>query len=148
MYSNRSLMPVIGQKRTFVLRPIKKIQYMKKILKKFPALTSFLSIFFSVWGTYLLVSRNIRGATVVTIAIFGVAFLIGVIYGVESGREKIKQICLGASLAVLLLWAPIVVVTYGFALVALPVLAGFVGVVALGVIIGARKFKSENSLTQ
>lgn len=52
--------------------------------------------------------------------------------------EGQRSVGLGAFLGLLILWSPVVVVTYGFALMAVPLLAGFALLVFFGAKMGTR----------
>ena len=59
--------------------------------------------------------------------------LLGVVLGKLFGRGAFLPIGAGAFAGLLVIWAPVVVVTYGFALMGVPLLAAYAGCVALGV---------------
>jgi hypothetical protein len=61
-----------------------------------------------------------------------VAFATGALQATLFGGRSYKAIGAGAFLGASVLWMPVVVVTYGFALLGLPLLAAYAAVVALG----------------
>jgi hypothetical protein len=70
---------------------------------------------------------------------FGVAaLLIGLLQGRLFGAAAYKAAGVGAFLGVCVLWAPVVLLTYGFALAGLPYLATYAGIVAVGAQWGAK----------
>jgi hypothetical protein len=66
------------------------------------------------------------------------AFLVGGLLGSLAGTKASQAIGIGAFIGALVLWSPVLLVTYGFALLFLPVLALFAGVVVLGAKVGGR----------
>lgn len=73
-------------------------------------------------------------------ALAAAAFAAGTIQGKLIGGEYVKTAVLGAFLGVLLLWTPVVLVTYGFALLALPLLIAYAAIVGAGVRCSTRLF--------
>ena len=88
--------------------------------------------------TYAISNDYLHSAMSITVAIFLVAFFLGIGCGNVFGWERVGSYCAGTFMAVLILWAPIVVVTYGFALLAAPLLICLVGVGVAGLNIGGR----------
>jgi hypothetical protein len=70
---------------------------------------------------------------------FGVAaLLIGLLQGRLFGAAAYKAAGVGAFLGVCVLWAPVALVTYGFALAGIHYLITYAGIVAVGVQWGAK----------
>ncbi len=94
------------------------------------AVSSFISSFLGAWASY----RFAEGAGgIVTIgAFYVVGFLLGCVHGLVFGRSYVKTVGYGALAAVLLLWAPVVVVTYGFALLGTPLVVAYAAFLAIG----------------
>jgi hypothetical protein len=65
------------------------------------------------------------------------ALAVGVCQGVFVQRAEHKAVGMGAFFGLLTLWLPVIVVTYGFALMALPLLAAFAMLVFYGARVGA-----------
>lgn len=65
-------------------------------------------------------------------AVVVTGLLAGMLEGIFIGRPWHKAIGIGTFIGTLVLWAPVVMVTYGFALLALPLLAAFAALVWLG----------------
>lgn len=75
-----------------------------------------------------------------TIRLFAIvlsALAVGVCQGIFVQRDKHRAVGIGAFFGLLTLWLPVIVVTYGFALMALPLLAAFAMLVFYGARIGA-----------
>jgi hypothetical protein len=71
---------------------------------------------------------------------FGVAaLLIGLLQGKLFGAAAYKAAGVGAFLGVCVLWTPVVLVTYGFALAGIHYLFAYAGIVAVGVQWGAKR---------
>jgi hypothetical protein len=68
------------------------------------------------------------------VAITGLS--IGMLEGIFIARPLHRAISLGTFIGLLIMWSPVVLVTYGFALLALPLLAGFAVLVRLGMTLG------------
>ena len=69
----------------------------------------------------------------VRLALFVLAALgAGLMLGRLFGRERRTSIGLGALTALLVLWAPLIVLTYGFALIGVPIPMGLAVCVAIG----------------
>ena len=81
--------------------------------------------------------ENFSG-TVRLFAIVLSALVVGVCQGVFVQRAEHRAVGMGAFFGLLALWLPVIVVTYGFALMALPLLAAFAMLVFYGARIGAR----------
>lgn len=60
----------------------------------------------------------------------------GMLEGIFIGRPWHKAIGIGTFIGTLILWSPVVIVTYGFALLALPLLAAFAVLVWFGAKLG------------
>jgi hypothetical protein len=71
------------------------------------------------------------------LAIFLSAVAMGVGLGFFVQRSRHKIIAVGAFLGLCILWLPVVVVTYGFVLMGLPLLVAFAVLVLLGAKTGA-----------
>lgn len=71
------------------------------------------------------------------IAIVLSALAIGICQGFFVRRSTHTMVGKGAFYGLLLLWSPVVLVTYGFALMALPLLAAFAMLVFFGAKVGA-----------
>ena len=71
------------------------------------------------------------------VAIVLSALAIGVCQGFFVQRAGHRAVGMGAFFGLLILWLPVVVVTYGFALMALPLLAAFSMLVFFGAKVGA-----------
>ena len=84
----------------------------------------------SAWLVY----AGLEGApgAVVLLAVALAGFCAGVGLGLVFGAAATMEVGLGAFLAALLLWTPVVLATYGFALIALPGLALFGWIVGQG----------------
>lgn len=95
------------------------------------AVISFLVGFFNYTGF-----ENYSG-TVRLAAIILSALAIGMCQGLFVERAAHRTIGVGAFFGLLILFSPIIVVTYGFALMALPLLAAFALLVFFGAKIGA-----------
>lgn len=83
-------------------------------------------------------TENLAGvASILTVLAAG--FAAGLLQGAIAGRPWLNTIAISALLGALLLWLPILFVTYGFALLALPLLVAFAAVVWMGARLGARR---------
>lgn len=71
------------------------------------------------------------------IAIVLSALAIGMCQGFFVQRSGHRALGMGAFFGLLILWSPVVMVTYGFALMALPLLAAFAMLVLFGAKVGA-----------
>lgn len=60
----------------------------------------------------------------------------GMLEGIFIGRPWLRAIGIGTFIGTLILWSPVVLVTYGFALLALPLLAAFAVLVWFGAKLG------------
>lgn len=67
---------------------------MKLLLNRFPALASFLSIFFGVWATYLIVSEMTRSMAVVVASIFAIALSAEWLLELASGAKESEEFVL------------------------------------------------------
>ena len=65
------------------------------------------------------------------------ALAVGVCQGLFVQKSEHRVVAMGAFLGLLSLWLPVIVVTYGFALMALPLFAAFAMLVFYGARIGA-----------
>jgi hypothetical protein len=92
---------------------------------------SFFSAFFSYTGL-----ENFDGIIRLAAIVLS-ALAIGMGQGFFVQRSGHRTVATGAFFGLLILWSPVVVVTYGLALVALPLLAGFAMLVFLGAKFGA-----------
>jgi hypothetical protein len=61
---------------------------------------------------------------------------IGILEGIFIARSLHRAIGIGTFVGLLIMWSPVVLVTYGFALLALPLLAGFSVLVWFGMKLG------------
>jgi Mg/Co/Ni transporter MgtE len=61
---------------------------------------------------------------------------IGMLEGIFIARPLHRAIGIGTFIGLLIIWSPVVMVTYGFALLALPLLAAFAVLVWLGTKLG------------
>jgi hypothetical protein len=84
----------------------------------------------------LMVYRLLAATSTWTIGvgIFAAGMCLGIIHGWFFRQHCVRRIGLWAFIAVCVLWMPIVLTTYGFALLGLPLLVAY----ALVVLIGAR----------
>jgi tetrahydromethanopterin S-methyltransferase subunit F len=98
--------------------------------RTFSAASSFLSSLFGVWITYRYAEGI--GTVVVTCAFYIVGILLGCANGLLFGRNSAKTIGYAALFAVLLLWTPVVLATYGFALIAIPLVIAYAACVYFG----------------
>src|SRR5450830_880863 len=73
------------------------------------------------------------------LAVLAAGFVAGLLQGAIAGRAWLNTIAISALLGALPLWLPILFVTYGFALLALPALVAFAAVVWMGARLGARR---------
>jgi hypothetical protein len=80
--------------------------------------------------------ENFSG-TVRLVAIVLSALVIGMCQGFFVQRSGHRAVGIGAFFGLLILWSPVVLVTYGFALMALPLLAALAMLVFFGTKIGA-----------
>ena len=71
------------------------------------------------------------------VAIVVSALVIGIFHGIFVRRSAHRMVGKGAFFGLLLLWSPVVLVTYGLALMALPLLAAFAMLVFFGAKVGA-----------
>ncbi|MBA5639104.1 hypothetical protein H3H37_18755 [Duganella sp. LX20W] len=71
------------------------------------------------------------------VAIVLSALAIGLIQGFFVQRARHRTIAIGAFFGLLILWSPVIVMTYGFALMGLPFLAAFAILVFFGAKAGA-----------
>ncbi|WP_409026878.1 hypothetical protein OX462_19845 [Janthinobacterium sp. SUN098] len=71
------------------------------------------------------------------LAVIAAGLLTGILQGIVLGSSWLKTIGISAFLGALVLWTPVVLVTYGFAVVALPLLAAFAAIIWLGGKLGA-----------
>ncbi|MCX7294165.1 hypothetical protein [Janthinobacterium sp.] len=71
------------------------------------------------------------------LTVIAVGLVTGILQGMLLGSSWLKTIGISAFLGALLLWTPVVLVTYGFAVVALPLLAAFAAIVWVGGKLGA-----------
>ncbi|MEZ0306735.1 MAG: hypothetical protein ACAH21_02340 [Ramlibacter sp.] len=84
---------------------------------------------------------------IVTGAVFyGLGTVLGLNLGIWLGRQCIGAVALGAFLAALVLSIPVILVTYGFALLGVPFVVAYVIVVTAGAYLGARR-KERRSAT-
>jgi hypothetical protein len=71
------------------------------------------------------------------LALVPVAVIVGLLLGVLGGEGSAAAIGVGCFSGLLLLWTPVVVVTYGFALLSVPVIAIYVFIVVRSSKLGA-----------
>ena len=98
--------------------------------RAFAAASSFIGSLLGVWTTYRFAEG--AGPAVMACTLYALGFLLGCVQGQLFGREHVKAVGYGALAAVLLLWTPIVVVTYGFALLGIPLVIAYAACVAAG----------------
>jgi hypothetical protein len=84
---------------------------------------------------YSLASKS--GVTIGTVILMA-GLVMGVVHGWFFDLHLARRIGIAAFLALCLLWTPIVIGTYGFALMALPILAIYAFIVFVGAQFGAR----------
>jgi amino acid transporter len=92
--------------------------------------------------TLLVAFFNYRGlenfsGIVRLVSIVSSALVIGICQGFFVQRSDHRALGMGAFFGLLILWSPVVMVTYGFALMALPLLAAFAMLVFFGAKVGA-----------
>lgn len=99
--------------------------------------------FISNAATALLVHHYLAGQSGTTMAVRMIlaGLCVGVIHGWFFPRRYARHIAIAAFFALCLLWTPVVLASYGFGLIALPILL----IYALAVFFGAR-FGAENPL--
>lgn len=95
------------------------------------AVLSFFVAFFNYTGL-----ENFSGIIRLA-AIVSSALAIGICQGFFVQRSGHRTVGIGAFFGLLILWSPVVMVTYGFALMALPLLVAFAMLVSFGAKIGA-----------
>ncbi len=61
------------------------------------------------------------------------ALVLGLLQGKLFGPAAYKAVGVGTFLGLCVIWAPVVIVTYGFALAGLPYLVAYAGIAAVGV---------------
>jgi hypothetical protein len=112
-------------------------------MKIIPSIASAIASFFSNLVVAVIVYRFLAATSAWTIGvgIFAAGFCLGLIHGWIFGKRCVRRIGLWAFIAVCVLWTPVVLTTYGFALLGLPLLAAY----ALVVFIGAR-FSADRPL--
>jgi hypothetical protein len=88
-------------------------------------------------GTFIIYLTTERFPGVVSLtAMVPMGLVIGCLLGLVAGSNLAKAVGIGAFIGILILWTPVVVVTYGFALLALPLLALYSSLVAVGAKVG------------
>ena len=105
------------------------------------ASTSFVASFVLAWATYRFL-QSFGGAAIAVCAYLG-AFALGALLGLLFGRQHVRGLAFGAFVAVALLWTPVVLVTYGFALAGFPLLVIFAACLAFGAWLGSRSTRSD-----
>jgi hypothetical protein len=102
-------------------------------------LASFACSFVLVLSTYWVLEGS--GRWVLSSGIYAVGFVLGGVFAYMFDPGRSLPIGVGAFLAVAVLWTPVVLTTYGFALVAVPLLAVYALLVVLGfrLVAGQRK---------
>lgn len=98
--------------------------------RAFAAVFSFLSSLFAVWTTYRYAEP--AGGVKLLCAFYIVGFLLGCVHGLLFGRNNAKIVGYGAFVAVLLLWTPVMFVTYGFAIIGIPFLIAYAACITVG----------------
>jgi hypothetical protein len=112
------------------------------MLKKWIFSTAFSFVASPLCGyLFFLYSEQIPGMGRIAAFIFA-GFAVGAAQGAIFGHSLYKSIAAGAFLGLLLLWTPVVFVTYGFALLGLPLLMVFAGCIAVGARCSGRFFAS------
>ncbi|MYM23793.1 hypothetical protein GTP46_14155 [Duganella sp. FT135W] len=96
------------------------------------AVVSFLAVFLIYIGM-----ENFPGMIKIAAVVLS-ALAIGICQGFFIERAWHRTIGIGTFTGILILWLPVIAVTYGFALLALPFLAAFAMVVFYGAKLGAR----------
>ena len=92
---------------------------------------SFLANLAILFGSVVFLSGVLGGAmTIVAVALLG--FSVGCALGSAFRTATALPVALGAFGAALIMWTPVVVVTYGFALLGLPLLIGYAACVGAG----------------
>lgn len=84
----------------------------------------------SVIGTYVTVQGVSSLTFVLALALVGM--LVGGLVGIWAGDKSAKMVGVGAFIGVFIIWLPVVAVTYGFALLALPLLLLYALIMAIG----------------
>jgi hypothetical protein len=87
-------------------------------------------------GTYFLFPGT--SPVVFTLALIAVELTLGIGIGFFACDASIKSIGFGAFVGLLIVWTPVVAVTYGFALLALPLLFLTAGALAVGSRLGRK----------
>lgn len=105
------------------------------------ASTSFVASFVLAWATYRFL-QSFGGAAVAVCAYLG-AFALGALLGFLFGRQHLRSLAFGAFVAVALLWTPVVLTTYGIALVGVPLLVIFAACLAFGAWLGSRSTQGD-----
>ena len=107
-----------------------------RLIGAFSAVVSFFAAFF-VCTSF----ENFSGMVRVS-AVVAAALAIGACQGLFIERQWHKAVGLGTFVGMFILWLPVIAVTYGFALLALPLLAAFAVLVFYGAKLGARLRKN------
>lgn len=116
------------------------------LMQKFLSLV--LSIFFSPFCAYLsflLLDDFPDVLRIVGIIVAG--FAAGMAQGALFGASCGIPIGVGAMFGAMLLWTPVVIITYGFALLGLPLLLAYACCVYLGVQCSARVYRPASRLS-
>jgi hypothetical protein len=98
-------------------------------------ITSFLSSFVCVLSVYLWFPKDLFA---ILAGVYITGFLVGMVHGLIYPQKIWKPVFIGAFTAVMGLWSPIVIGTYGFAIMALPLLFIYAVFTAFGVHIATK----------
>ena len=90
----------------------------------------------SVWLVYRLLEGHGWAPLIASLSLS--AFVTGLLLGKLFGRRSLLVSGVGALLAVSLMSVPVLLATYGLAVIASPALLAYAGVVAAGVLVGSR----------
>lgn len=94
------------------------------------ALGSAMAGVMSVIGTYVTMQGVSPVIFILVLALVGM--LVGGLVGIWAGDKSAKMVGVGAFIGVFIVWLPVVAVTYGFALLALPLLVLYALIMAIG----------------
>ena len=72
-------------------------------------------------------------------AFYSIGAVLGILHGLVLARASVLSVALGALAAALILCVPVVLITYGFALLGAPLVLAYVLLVGVGTYIGARR---------
>ena len=105
-------------------------------------IASFACSFALVLCTYWVLEGS--GSWVMSSGIYAAGFVLGCVFACMFNPGRSWSIGVGAFVAVAVLWTPVVLTTYGFALLAVPLLAVYALLVVLGYRLVASRRKQPN----